>query len=271
MSSSLFHYTSLDAFQKMFTGELSRQNEVVANGKYQPMTSITVHFSHIRYMNDMLEYEFFNNLLWKAIRKKDTSITKNQYNAFVKIIKFFSEPFIFSLSEKIDFLPMWKMYSDDAKGVMIEFDKYALTQYCKERNYSLGKCVYTENLTEDELITECVSYIHQKRIDVFDIIRSMKLNLRKNLVLYKSPDFNYEKEWRIYLRTNIVLTKVSQGVVKQYTDAAIPASCIKSVTLAPCCPYAEEQKESIAHLLSTKGLSGDKMVHNSIIVGYRNL
>ena len=266
--SSLYHYTSLEAFQKMLTGTLSKENQTIANGSYHERSAVTIHFSHIRYMNDMMEYEYFNNLLWRSIHHKDSNITETQFSEFVKIIDIFSEPFVLSLSTKADFLPMWKMYSDNARGVMVEFDKDELEKVPK-KSYNIGKCIYTEDIDE-VIVAKCVQAIHQPRSAVADIINAMDLELRRKLTLYKSPDFDYEDEWRLYLNTKIKLTKTSQGIIKLYTDVAIPATCIKSVTLAPCAPNRDLQKKAIAHLLATKGLDG-KIVRSSKIVGYRNI
>lgn len=266
--SSLYHYTSLDSFQKMLTGTLSKENQCVAESPYNQQSTITVHLSHIRYMNDTLEYEYFNNLLWRAIQSKDLSITKDQFAEYIKTVEIFSEPFIFSLSTKSDFLPMWKMYSDNVSGVMIEFDKVKLEKV-SNKSYKIEKCYYAKNI-DDAVVAKCIQAIHGPRSAVADIISTMNLGLRNNLTLYKSPDFDYEKEWRLHLRTNIILTKTSQGKIKLYTDVAIPATCIKSITLAPCMPERDLQKKALAHLLSTKGLD-ESIIHYSKITGYRNI
>ena len=266
---SLFHYTSLDTFQKMLTVTLSKENQSLLKKEYNSTNSIVVHFSHIRYMNDNLEYEFFKSILWKTIHKREPNITKKEYLKFVNTTQIFSEPFIFSLSAKKDFLPMWKMYSNNVTGVMIEFDKRILCSV-PDRKYDIGKCLYTDIINDETYISRCIEYIRSMRVPVYDILRVSNLDFLKHMALHKSPDFSYEDEWRLFMRTNIALTKSSSDGIKLYTDVVLPVNSIKSVTLAPCVPQAKNQIEAITHLLATKGVVKKGLVKQSKIVGYHN-
>ena len=63
----LYHYTSLDAFHKIMTGKLTSPNGI------SEKDYILMHATHIRYMNDMMEYLYFQELLWEALEGKGVS------------------------------------------------------------------------------------------------------------------------------------------------------------------------------------------------------
>ena len=89
--------------------------------------------------------------------------------------------------------------------------------------------------------------------------------------LYKSPHYEYEKEWRIYKRSNIVYTKVSNGIIKPYIEIAIPIDCLDEVVIGPCVSNKEQAIKAIEILLDRKITNKKIKVRQSEINSYRNI
>lgn len=109
----------MEGLQKILTGQLTHP-EVEPNSLHS-MKQIVFHATHIQYMNDMMEYVYFKDLLWKAV--KERGVSYESYENFLNKVLIFSDPFVLSFSENREFLPMWQMYGNMATGVMLVFDK----------------------------------------------------------------------------------------------------------------------------------------------------
>ena len=255
----LFHYTSMEGLQKILTGQLTHP-EVEPNSLHS-MKQIVFHATHIQYMNDMMEYVYFKDLLWKAV--KDRGVSYESYENFINKVLIFSDPFVLSFSENREFLPMWQMYGNMATGVMLVFDKEKLSSTF----HSLEFCQYADNLEED-YIEACIDSIN--RCSIPDTLLDIK-GIKKNMSLYKSPHYEYEKEWRIYKRSNIVYTKVSNGIIKPYIEIAIPIDCLDEVVIGPCVSNKEQVIKAIEILLDRKITNKKIKVRQSEINSYRNI
>ena len=270
---SLYHYTSVESFHKMMTSSLN-QPTISHNRKlgmpYYQQNSITLHLSHIRYLNDDLEYRYFKSILWNAIHNKKETITYEQFLEFVKIADIFEAPFVLSFSKANDYLPMWQMYGNNAEGVMLEFDEDLLNEEGDKR-YQLNKVTYAETLEDEEIIDKCIKSIESKRSDLHDLLRVSDIGIIQQSPLFKSSDYAYEQAYRMSKKTNLVYTKVSRGILKLYTDIAIPANYLSSVTLGPCLRYKDDQKKAMEYLLNTKMGIGDCSVKFSKVNGYRSI
>ena len=255
---NLYHYTSLEVFQKMMTGKLTYPQS--DSDSVQDLRQMVLHATHIRYMNDMMEYVYFKDLLWRAV--KDRGISREAYENFINKVNIFSDPFILSFSKNCEFLPMWQMYGNTASGVMLEFNRKKLLS-----NFStLQACQYANTLEED-YINACIDSIN--RCSFIDVVMDIK-NIKKNMSLYKSPHYRYEKEWRIYQRSDTVFTKVSNGIIKPYIEVAIPIDCLEAVVIGPCVNNKEQAKQAIQILLDNKLTNMKIDVRFSEIDSYRN-
>lgn len=255
---SLYHYTTLEGFHCMINNNTPNK--------------LRFHATHIRYLNDMSEYVYYQNLLWVSLQKKSKKITKDEFQEFVSSCELFSDPFVVSLTEQGDYLPMWHMYSKNATGVVLEFDKEKLTESLG--NFErIGKCHYEETITDESLLNDYTNAIRKMNIcdkNIFNVMDLYKLNIKNNMVLHKSPDYIYEKEWRIYSRSQIIHTKVSNGQIKPYVEIELPIDCLKSIKIGPCMPNKEQELQAIKFLLSTKAMADEVKIKDSKITSYRN-
>lgn len=262
-NNSLYHYTTLEGFHC-----------IVNNGTPD---KLRFHATHIRYLNDMSEYVYYQNLLWKSLKNKK-EITEDMFQKFVSSCDLFSDPFVLSLSENDDFLPMWHMYSKDATGVVLEFDKekieQALAAYDNNNtSIRLGECRYKQTVEKTVLdsYVKAITKMEEYGKNIFHIIRMYSLNIKDNMVLHKSPDYKYEKEWRIYARSNEIYTKVSNGQIKPYVEIILPISCLKSIKIGPCMPNKEQELQAIKFVLGRKSINIEEFdITNSKITSYRN-
>ena len=131
----VYHYTSIESFQKMIDG-------IFRDGKDYYLTFWA---TSIYAMNDPMEFLHGYNLLKDNVLpdiEKELCITENSFklshiwNIIVKettpsngidyLINHIYDnhlcPFIISFSKKKDFLPMWNAYSDKGKGVCLCFN-----------------------------------------------------------------------------------------------------------------------------------------------------
>ena len=253
----LYHYTSMEGFQKIMTGKLTYPKE--KSNSIQSSKQMVFHATHIRYMNDMMEYVYFKDLLWNSV--KDRGVSHCAYENFISKVEIFTFPFILSFSENCEFLPMWQMYGNTASGVMLEFNKDKLSSYFS----TLRPCQYIDAL-EDGYIETCINSI--SRSSWIDTLLDIK-DIKKNMSLCKSPHYEYEKEWRIYKRSNIVFTKVSNGIIKPYIEVAVPIDCLDAVVIGPCVNNKEQAKDAIKFLLDSKLTDKEIKVRYSEINSYR--
>lgn len=263
---SLYHYTTLEGLHCILNNNIDDK--------------LTFHATHIRYLNDMSEYVYYQNLLWKSFKKQKINIDKVAFNNFVSSFDMFSDPFVISLTENADYLPMWHMYSRNATGVVLEFDKEELERYIS--GYArLGVCNYKPYIEEDlGYYADAISKMNKHHKNIFDIMRLYSLEIKDNMVLHKSPDYKYEKEWRIYSRSNEIRTKTSNGQIKPYVEIRLPVTCLKSIKIGPCMPNKEQELQAIKFLLSTKvkdaysllqgNIAEEVKITTSKITSYRN-
>lgn len=251
----LYHYTSLDAFHKIMTGKLT-----VPNNKNEK-EHIVMHATHIRFLNDTMEYVYFKNLLWEAI-KGDRDITESKFEAYMERLSFIPDPYILSFSENCEFLPMWQMYANNATGLMLEFNKESLQKAFPSLSHCLyEKCIDDGNAKELAITISCNSVMSA----IFD-----HDNIRGRMSLYKAPDYKYENEWRICCHANKCYTKISNGMIKPYIEVAIPIDCLERVVIGPCAVNKEQIEYAIRTLLKAKSSKKDIAICPSSINSYRN-
>ena len=263
-NNSLYHYTTLEGFHC-----------IVNNGTPD---KLKFHATHIRYLNDMSEYVYYQNLLWKSLKRHRKIVSEEAFNKFISSCDLFSDPYILSLSKNDDSLPMWHMYGNEATGVVLEFDKekieQALVTYDNDNtSVRLGECKYKQTIEKTVLdsYVNAITKMEEYGKNIFHIIRMYSLGIKDNMVLHKSPDYKYEKEWRIYARSNEIYTKVSKGQIKPYVEITLPISCLKSIKIGPCMPNKEQELQAIKFVLGRKSINLEEFdISNSKITSYRN-
>lgn len=157
-----YHYTS---FNSLF--------HIINSGK--------LHLNSLVGLNDKSEIGLVNNFMGRNSQAKLDPVTMMYHN----------KHFIFCLSENKDQLNQWRLYGDDATGVMIEFD---IDHYhFAYRNILLSRITY--NLKIFEIIKDWLENCKEE-LDVhfgFYLIDFWKF-------FYKNEDYKDEAEVRLLIR-----------------------------------------------------------------------
>lgn len=215
LTGSVAHYTSLEVINIILNSALSSDN-----GEF------TLHLSHLAMMNDMGESRYVLDKYFTHSNIKNK--LKDEWdNEFYPL----NIPFVLSTISTDSHtcnngsLPMWKMYGDDCKGALIRFDKMKLYKFCQNKGYEFKACTYRPVNEVSKIIT--------------------KLNMTKGAppfdeLLYESSftkriDWEYEKEWRVLVKSNnekIKTKNTSRGIV-EYIEIALPINLIEEVCIGP--------------------------------------
>ena len=191
MPDSLFKYTKIDHISDylvdnlMFISKINDLNDPYEGDILYDLERLyelyVNHYFGIIFDIDYLDGELNeSNLQWYL-----SNITKDEVkNNFDKIIEEFNDTVsVVCLSECNKINPMWSHYSNDHKGVCIEYDfipDNKIKRLCFPMDYvhtTNNDCVLEEILTKGTISHRLLSEIYLK----------------------KSYDWNYEREWRLIL------------------------------------------------------------------------
>ncbi len=241
-----YHYTS---FASLF--------EILNSGK--------LHLSSLIGLNDKSEVNFVNNFMGRTYSNPNHPVTIAYHNTH----------FILCLSENKDQLNQWRLYGDDAAGVMLEFEIDHNEFPYKEMK--IAKVTYDLKLFE--LIKEWLDYC-KKDLNIgfgFNQIDYWKF-------FYKNADYKDENEVRYLVknpinRENPVYTqeyyKLNRyGIIVPFLEV----NCIgydyslirlKNIMLGPRCSEADLKLAQINYMISRKYPEQEVHVSKSRIEHYR--
>jgi hypothetical protein len=144
----LYHYTSLTTFLEIL--KQVKEEHFILRG------------TDIKYLNDWSEMDYGTNILSECLKyyesynpekeNKSNQITPEKWREFLTLSTFKSEPYITSLSQNQDNLPMWSMYGDNGNGIAIGLDFNIIKlEYNNSKIAKLRKCKYDNKLLLEEL------------------------------------------------------------------------------------------------------------------------
>lgn len=184
--STLFHYTSVDAMAS-----------IIGNNTSEPMS---LRFSSINDLNDKNELNVGLGILKSYF--SDIHAKNPWYPLVTRALEDIScsryKLGCFSLTEEQDSLPLWMSYGEKGEGVSIGFESInlALTE-----GVFLVKVVYDEDVQKDFL----AHYYHPFRN--LELIKSelgedaayesLKREIIATALMFKSSQWQYEREWRL--------------------------------------------------------------------------
>lgn len=212
---------------------------------------------HISYMNDPMEGTVIDEYIYENKQLSGRRETDQPY-AFVKCF-----------TEKIDDLPMWKMYGDNAEGCCLVIDWDETKKLNRGRGINLyricylskkkGKYEYVQN-ENDEAIKGMKALLETLKKDVAALSRIegasslSKTMLGSIAYLFKEKTYSYEKEARVLYSFNsfnsqIHMTDQEPPRLFVYTDYQV---AIKELILGPkfrdiylWSPYIKSRIESL--------------------------
>ncbi len=227
----LAYYTSWKTFSYMLpSDEENADNSNV--GKLSVM--------HLSYMNDPMEGQVINEYLFGKQNKNGREQLAQPY-VFIKCF-----------TQSIDYLPMWKMYGDDAKGCCIVVDWNRTKQLNEEKEIALYKVCYLRRKKGDYFFVKSDNGNDKVLDDLGVLLEQLKKNvvelrkiegkrlLSEILVdsiayLFKDSSYCYEREARVLYsysdyNKKIEHTRQSPPKLFVYTDYSV---AIDEIILGP--------------------------------------
>lgn len=249
-SQLIAYYTSAEVFSYMLP-------EKCTDDKKNRLGKLTV--MHLSYMNDPNE----GQTLRKALYGTQYSTKKSGGRKLLNV------PYVFvkCFSPRIDYLPMWEMYGDHAKGCCLVIDWSASKIW--EANFDpilyhvcyLRKTdnLYTVHAEDNQALADACPTISAQLEQLSQIAHSLSefdrryfdSLLDKVLYLFKDSSYSYEQELRVIYQTkdNILHTEPKNPEDKPWLFVQTPFSLeIDEVILGPKfpdvstrVPYLQEQ------------------------------
>ena len=175
-------------------------------------------------------------------------------------------PYISSFTYASENLPMWGMYADNGKGVMMQFDKNIIedsgivgvtcTYVNADDDISDNIDVYT--YTYKKLKEKYAQEVDAGVIDKHQAQLLFYLNLKSILSpSIKHTAYKYEDEYRLALASNGNINFMEKGgMIIPYIDVNIPIEALQKVYIGPNA-QVELLKNSLSLLFQSKGIKVD--------------
>lgn len=265
MADLLYHYTTIDALQKILQD--------------YDNTQICVWATHSLFLNDPLEYKYALDVLKRDLEKYELQQNISNENRKLKMIfpddkegliglvaRATEDSYLVSFSEKSDSLTMWRSYSKNGFGVAIGFDKQMLAQYSSELEAELIRCDYSD---DDNILTKEFWNKHYEHfvagkwgMDTFDPIFS----IIKMCASIKQSQFYDENEIRLFSSNHLEYEVRTRGdVMIPYVKHFLPKSIIKEIVLGPCVEPGITKKGIEMYLKKHTSIDINLVVRNSKI------
>lgn len=223
----IYQYTHWDA---LFHG--------ILDGSREKNKEVCIRATNCRYLNDPKEICLGSRLSQEIL---DVSLKHGGASADINLEKFF----VTSFSERRDYLPMWSMYGKNGTGLSVGFDVAVLSQ---SKLTTFGRCMYCDteflesfrNFNEHNNVqpptTEEISQMSTEDIGKVTSHAYFLLvdALQKVLALSKTPEYAYEKEIRICMKTtkNVQFRNTGKMIVP-YIDMFFPKAVVKEIIVGP--------------------------------------
>lgn len=196
----VYHYCSLETFFDIFSNSTIRLSNISKSNDSEEITYLLPKMKKFctglfNYYNDMLpeqyklQTDFINNVF-------DSKFNETSLNFYV-----------ICFSEETDLLSQWRGYANDACVVSIGFSTesfYPLARSIRS-SYNFSQVRYSF----DDLYDQIEKYTTKKTkksfngnpqndsLSLLNIVDTTLSMILYNSILYKNPNFNEEKEWRL--------------------------------------------------------------------------
>lgn len=235
----LYHYTTMEVLYSIITKLLPPK------GEYSHQ--LVLWATHAGYMNDPMEFNYFNDCLDKGIIEYELAnqIPKEQSNREVmtSLLEYNLNQIspVISLSASKDNLPMWRCYSDNGQGVAIGFSFDTLNNLLGQE---LVQCEYPapEEIIQKMEIgkltnTVTTTYTAGAKLKFFNPNKEIR-DFYDESYKYKHPAYSYENEWRLVLddpgpEYYTYEYRLKNGLVIPYIPVEIPINAVREIWIGP--------------------------------------
>lgn len=239
---SFYHYTTMKALL---------DGIIVQNPT--PNKEICMHATYYAYMNDFMEIQTGINALidfyYKQQKDIYPSISKKKYRDRInsEISDQWKHIYIISFSQEADSLPMWNMYSDNGRGISIEFNREGLPINNKDL---LLQCHYSKNKLIESLNVSGIEHTLAYAYTPF---------------ILKNKSYSFEKEIRMIgvFEKAEEKFKERKGIAVPYKELFLTKSQIKSIMIGPAADKDLTEK-SLRRFLDKCGFGHVKIRQSTI-------
>jgi hypothetical protein len=235
---SLYHYTSVEVLCCLLKSITAQKWEAQNQEPHMIFRA-----THIRFLNDKSEYQFFITKLKMDLLQYDEEhyagknkeiILKNaRYLAFMT--EYVTEPSVISFCKKRDDLTMWNLYGDHNKGVCLEFDWKKLDAL---DNVTLVTCNYVstdEKYFKDSDLEIALGYLKSIPEKPSRLVPHPQwIKIIDQLSYTKNKDYQDEAECRLIAHSNIYDFATKNECIRPHLNIPIPVDALKSITIGPC-------------------------------------
>ena len=243
----LHHYTTIEALFSIIE-HMCLESVFDENGLSHDAWYVTLRATHIGFLNDTTEGE----ILPSALARCGVDQKKLTHSLLTN-----GKSYVLSFSRKYDDLNMWRSYSNDGTGVILSFNRTALTEhiqklYCHNKPLcyamSVEDCVYN---TEDELYSQIFYDEKLKKFQKDGNLLTLSKLLEKFLN-YKHPCFLDEAETRVTLIGPLLEKyRIRNNMLVPYQEISFPLTTLECITIGPK-QDVDRMQYSIYNLLKIK-------------------
>lgn len=255
----LYHYTSIDGFMGIFS-KCTKNNP-----------EITMRATHSMFLNDPSEYKLGRSICKESLlyvedelkipqkKRLSNSFFSSEEERYQETMDYIYStmphtidwglPYLFSLSENNDSLPMWTTYAKNGQGLALGFGRTELETY---NNIKMGKCCYNVATDEEYMVRYNriknrwrELYANRSNIEKLGLSKlvcdASHLAFREECPYIKHHGYDYEREVRCIAvkdkdnnNEDIILYRNSNNLIIPYVERRFRVNCLKRIVIGPC-------------------------------------
>ena len=227
----VYHYTSAKTLLNLLNTKQFDEQQC-DDGNKKNDYELTFLATDISALNDRVEYAEVKKMNGEI----KESLPINQLTEAINGI-----PFVLSFSKKYNYLPMWRAYADEGRGICLKFNSKDLKRYLcpqKQQPYKwidAKKCYYKRPSIINDLYATILAHFSNGSLsdNIFTTIEDYN-DFQIESAFLKDSCFKIEDEWRI-----VLFSKDYQFIESRYGIVArklvkIPLPFLKEICLGPC-------------------------------------
>lgn len=259
----LCHYTTVETLHNLIQGIKNDNFYFYASSIYALNDPEEMYYGYDTFWKWLPSIEKELNLddnhllsnIWKRFGKGHSD---KYYNRIVKenLYECDKTPFVMSLSNKVDNLNMYRLYSNNATGVCLCFNEYNL----KQLNMNIQNVIYGDKIdtTIYRVLKNLLGDIQKKnweKMEFNDLYHYMVSYFMSLSPIIKRKEYEEEDEWRLFkfagknddikFRTNCL------GNIIPYIKIEIPVKYLDKIIVGPCADFLSTHKILSMELAST--------------------
>jgi hypothetical protein len=203
----IYHYTSLDSFEKIVTSKKIRASNILYLNDSQEMREAIEMM--LRFL-DNIDNDDSPQKILALIREIQKRLSSELFNDYIEgsVADLQKEIFVCSFSNKPDMLSQWRGYCPESQGICVCFGyTLEIQEFINSQGFSLVRCEYAKERETPKCLIDFINGIiakydsfspHTKiasRIDA--VLKGFELDFLQLASRVKNSAFVEEDEWRL--------------------------------------------------------------------------